>query len=494
VDINEYRAGAEDFVSSLDKEYYLHYAGIKDAFEIEAVYDRHAALFTREAVERVREAYAQAPAGSDRQRQRRMLLNFAVEGFLGAETKQLEAHQAEREASLTLEVSGREIGFREVDIVEANEPDPTARRAIDAQRLALVVQELNPLAAEILERQHAGAVELGFASYTAMCSELQGCDLKGLHTATERFLTDSQARFAEVVSPEVETSLGFGLADMHQSDFGRFLRTPDLDTSFPAERLLDSLYETVGGLGIDLRTQANVHLDVEARPNKSPRAFCAPVRAPQEVYLVIAPTGGRSDYTALFHEAGHTEHFAHMDVTLPFEFRYFGDNAVTEGFAFLFEHLEQNPLWLARRVGALEPEAVVRRSIAERVLMIRRYATKLTYELELHSGDPTVDLPSRYAALATQGVGFEVTAERYLTDVDPGFYCSAYLRAWALETHLRGELIDRYGDTWFEQPAAGATLREWWSQGQRLSAEEFLAELTGATLDFGVLLEDLALT
>ena len=40
--------------------------------------------------------------------------------------------------------------------------------------------------------------------------------------------------------------------------------------------------------------------------------------------------------------------------------------------------------------------------------------------------------------------------------------------------------------------AAGEWLRELWRQGQRLAAEELLAETTGEELDFGVLAAELS--
>ena len=75
--------------------------------------------------------------------------------------------------------------------------------------------------------------------------------------------------------------------------------------------MLPALEATLRDLGIDLAAQANVHLDLEQRPAKSPRAFCAPIEVPGRVMLVIAPIGGRDDWEALFHEAGHAEHYAH---------------------------------------------------------------------------------------------------------------------------------------------------------------------------------------
>ena len=89
-------------------------------------------------------------------------------------------------------------------------------------------------------------------------------------------------------------------------------------------------------------------LDLESRPGKTPRAFCAPVVPPDEVYLVLTPIGGREDYAILFHEGGHAEQFAHMAPELPFEFRCLGDAAATEVFAFLLQHLTDDPAWLAQ--------------------------------------------------------------------------------------------------------------------------------------------------
>ncbi len=46
MDLNGYRAEAEEFVSAIDREYYLHFSGQKDDFEIEPIYERHAGLFS----------------------------------------------------------------------------------------------------------------------------------------------------------------------------------------------------------------------------------------------------------------------------------------------------------------------------------------------------------------------------------------------------------------------------------------------------------------
>lgn len=494
MDLAAYRRSAEVFVSELTAEYYRHFAGRKDDYEIEPIYDRHASLFSRGAVDSLRVSLGAAAAGSEEQRRLLMLVDFAVEGLIGQATKQPEAELARREAGLSISVDGETIGFRESAIVQANEADGARREAIEEARLALIDRQLNPLYAELVGRQHELARELGFTSYRELCAECKAIDLNGLGRETAAFIAATEAGYGPVMEPELRHTLGIGLDELRRCDLERFFRAPEQDAQFSASQLVSSLLETVRGLGLE--RSDGVSLDVEPRPNKSPRAFCAPVRVPQEVYLVISPIGGRDDFSALFHEAGHTEHYANVDPALPFEFRYLGDNAITEAFAFLFQHLVENPEWLARRLGVKDGSGPASSARAVRLLYLRRYAAKLAYELELHGSDGTglSGLSDRYAELLGAALRIPWPRETFLSDVDSGFYCSCYLRAWALETHLRGYLVAQFGPTWFESAQAGRALVSVWREGQRLTPSELLARLTGEELRFEVLLADLGLS
>jgi hypothetical protein len=471
-----YRADAEEFASSLDREYYLHFAGLQDEFDVEGIYDRHAGLFTRDSVVRLREE------GTPQ------LLEFAVHGLIGRELRAEQAEAARREAALEIEVDGQRMPYRQAAVVQVNERDPDRRAAIERASLDASTAELNPLLREMLERSHAIVRELGWPSMRAMCEELSGIDLVALERQTAAFQQATEEEYERLLSGPLERELGFGFERLRRSDFGYFFRAPTLDAAYSDGRLLGSLEQTLEGLALH---PPGVIMDVDQRPKKTPRAFCSPVRVPDEVYLVIARRGGRDDYETLFHEAGHAQHFAHMPASLPMEYRYLGDNSITESFAFLFQHLTQNPAWLRARLDVVDAEPIEAQARAAKLVFLRRYAAKLAYELELNGSPPALDpLREVYARRLGEALHVDWPSESWLSDVDPFFYAANYIRAWALETHTRRLLRERFGELWFDEPEAGEFLKTLWAEGQSMRGDELLRELTGAELDFGSMLDE----
>ena len=474
MDLDAYRTEAEAFWQELEREYLLHLSGRKEGFELEPIYARHAGLFDRETAKRLREAGAP-----------RELVRFAVEGLLGQATKTLAEEAARREATATVRVGGDEIGFREAPAEQANTTDPDRREAIELARLEVTEAELNPLLVEAHETEVALARELGWASTLAMCEDLSGIDLTALGEQAEAFLAATADVYEPVVEPELREQLGIGLEDFRRADMPAFFRARGFDDGFPGDRLLTAFDRTADGLGLDV---ARVRVDAERRPTKSPRAFCAPVVVPDEVHLVIAPVGGRDDYEALMHEAGHALHYSHVEPGLPFEESCLGDASVTEAYAFLFQHLTIDPEWLGSVLGVPDLEPVRRFAQASLLVFLRRYCAKLGYELELHTdAKPVAAYRADYAERLGAAARVDWPEATWLSDVDPFFYAARYLRAWAFETRLRELFRERFGERWFAHAEAGSMLRSLWRTGQASTADELLAELTGERLDLGVL-------
>jgi hypothetical protein len=493
LDLDAYREEAQLFLEEIDREYYLHLAGRKPDLDIDAIYEAHGGLFSSEAVASLREAAA-APDRDDEGRGRRYLLAFAFDGLLGQATKREAEEIARLESSLGIPLHGEEIPYRQAHIELANEPSAERRRELERARNEVLAERINPLHLETFERSRKLCREHGWPSYAAAQAELRGIDLKALARQTAAFIEATAGAYPAIVGPRLEAASLPPLGEAGRADIARLLRAAELDALFPQGRLFESFEQTLSGLGLDLAAQGNVHLDAEARETKSPRAFCSPVKVPGEVHLVFAPIGGREDYRALYHEGGHTEHYANVEPSLAFEFRHLGDNSVTESFAFLLEHLTESPAWLEARLGVTDSADALAQARASKLLFLRRYAAKIGYELELHGPSPDLnEMPQRYRALLEDATRLRWPEEPWLDDVDGGFYVACYLRAWALEAHWRRALGERFGERWFEVPAAGAWLRELWSQGQRLDADDLLAAELGVELEFGALAAEFAI-
>jgi len=93
----------------------------------------------------------------------------------------------------------------------------------------------------------------------------------------------------------VREQLAGELDDLERWDVQRLLRSPQWDEGFPGDKMVPALRATLADLGIDLDSQQNIKLDIEQRPQKTPRAFCSPIEVPDKVMLVIQPIGGADD-------------------------------------------------------------------------------------------------------------------------------------------------------------------------------------------------------
>jgi hypothetical protein len=364
----------------------------------------------------------------------------------------------------------------------ANEPDREQRRRLEQARNALTEEHLLPIQLDAVAVEQEGVRALGAPNYAELHRRL-GFRLDELAKSARVFLDETEAMFEQSADPLFRARIGVGLAEAKRWDVGRLFRAPEWDPAFPADRMLPALEATLADLGIDLYAQENVELDVEKREKKTPRAFCAPIEVPQRVMLVIQPIGGVDDWRALFHEAGHTEHFAHTSASLSVEERRLGDNAVTEGWAMLMEHLVQDAAWLNRRLDVPHPGEFVAEGGTSLLYLVRRYCAKLLYEIELHEADDPVPLRKRYVEILADALKIEPSETDYLGDVDAGFYVTEYVRAWAFEAQLKRFFREKFGSTWFARRDAGSLLRELWSEGQRLTADELLKELTSAEIE-----------
>lgn len=469
------RARGESFHEELGRESYVTGAGLAAEAHFEAIFERYADLAGAEAAEAARGVPE--------------LRAWVVDNGVGRAVAALEDRLHAWEAAATVALAdGTVLPYQRVPVEVANAADRGRRLALDAARRA-VLAEPTALRTERLERERELIAALGLGDYVAARSALARIDLDALARACERFLADTRELYREALAGRLRRRLGIALGDAQRPDASYLFRAAAFDDAFEGSALVGTARRQLGEMGFDAAAGGRIRYDTEARERKRPRAFCAPVRVPHEVWLVIRPFGGAADYGAFWHELGHALHFSHADAGLPFEHRWLGDNSVTEAFAMLFEHQVAARPWLRRYtpLRGARLAAFVRDQAFARLAVARRYAAKLRHEVELFRAPSLAAGAERYAEILTEATLFRYAPDDHLLDLDEGFYAARYLRAWQLEAGLAAALTERFDEDWFRNPRGGPWVAALMARGQRDDAAALSAEVLGRPLDFGPL-------
>jgi hypothetical protein len=271
-------------------------------------------------------------------------------------------------------------------------------------------------------------------------------------------------------------------------------RMSPLADLYAKDRAVPVCLDTLLRIGFDLAAEEHIRLDLDDRPQKSPRACVIASDPPTVVHLITRAQGGLHDYQAFLHEAGHALHYAGCDPALPYTYRRLSrDHALTEIYSFLVESISREPGWHAEHFG-LSADEDAERAEATRfleVLLFRRYAAKLRYELHLWSDfERAPDYARTYSENLRAAIGFRYRSDGFLAYMYDDFYSADYLRAWVRAAQLRAFLRRSVGSGWWQRPETGELLRGLFAEGTRPTSEEIAARIGFDPLDTGPLLEE----
>ncbi|MEX2180046.1 MAG: hypothetical protein WD801_15125 [Gemmatimonadaceae bacterium] len=491
------RRDGQAFSEEISREYYLAASGLKPTAELQPLYEKYASCLSEESLGFALDAFKSAAAGSEEYRQTRFLLDWQAESQSSRVLAPLLEREIAWEASAIVALAdGDTVPYERTAIEMANATDRPRRLAIESARASLVERELAPLRREHFQRERDIIERLDLADgYNATWELLSGISLGDLRAQCEQFLRDTQAAWDETFREFVKRVLGIEPRDAMRSDALALMRAREFDAYFPAREMESRVHRQVREMAIDPTANGRIHLDTGEREGKRARAFCAPVRVPDEVYLVLRPHGGQTDWNTFLHELGHALHFAYMRPDHPFEYRWLGDNSVTESYAMLFDHLMQDAGWLKRYtdVGETRVRSFLRAGAFEELHFLRRYCAKLIYETQLYGGGVTWDaLPDLYVDLLTTATSFRYGPADAFVDVDPRYYSARYLRAWQHQALLTETLVGRYNEDWWRNPRGGPWIvQSLFGEGQRELADEQAQRVAGKTLSFAPLIRQI---
>jgi hypothetical protein len=468
--------------------------GEKEISEQAAIVARYTDLFTRDQLEALRAAESEAD-GDEHERIYR--LRKACEAGVAA------AELSERRDELENAVLAARVTFRgeEMPLRTAQAMLAVLPEYADREELGTLHGDasagFNDDRLELLAADEELAAELsGIADPVRRNEEEKGISLTELADVLGRASEASVEAFQELRDRWFERLLGPEREQVPTSYHVSYLRRlSPLEDTYTKERATDVCLETLSRLGFDLAADPKIRLDIEDRPQKSPRACVIASDAPDVVHLITRAQGGLHDYQAFLHEAGHALHFAGCERELPYTFRNLArDHAHTEIFSYIVEAISREPGWHAEHFGLSDDEARANAGATTflEALLFRRYAAKLGFELEFwgrfSEDGGTAD---GYSERLTAATGVHYRSDAFLADMDAGFYSADYLRAWIRSAQLREHFVREVGDDWWRSPQTGEQLRELFSEGTRPSSEDIAARLGYDPLDTAPLLTEL---
>jgi hypothetical protein len=469
--------------------------GEKEVSERAEIVARYAELFTREQLEALRRAEAESGAGEERERLYR-LRKTCEAGLIAAEL-------AAREDALENEILAARVEFKGEEL-----PLRTAQAKLavlsdygDRDELGRLANDLSAtFNGERLEVLRAGeeleAEVSGVDDPIARTEEEKGISVRELERALAAASEAATGVYTRLKDRWLERLLGPEREAVPSSSHVAYLRRlSPLERIYTKERAVPVCMDTLSKLGFDLENEPNIKLDLDDRPQKSPRACVIPADPPRIVHLITRAQGGLHDYQAFLHEAGHALHYAGCDPSLPYTFRNISrDHALTEIYSYIVEAISRQPGWHARYFQLSDEEAAenAEATVFMEALLFRRYAAKLRFELDFWGRfDEDGGSPDGYAERLTEATGMEYRREGYLADMDAGFYSADYLRAWIRAAQLRAFLEHEVGEEWWASTETGDRLRELFREGTKPSSEEIAGRIRFDPLDTGPLLAEL---
>jgi len=469
--------------------------GEKEVSERAEIVARYRDLFSREQLEALHAAEQEASDDDDRERLYR-LRKTCEAGVVSAELAEREDALENAILAARVEFKGEELPIRSAQAKLAVLSDYADREGLgeatgnrsaefNAERLE-VLRAAEELEAEISDQPDP----------VARNEEEKGISLRELEAVLAQASERSTGAYVLLRDRWFERLLGPGRDQVPSSYHVAYLRRlSPLEATYTKDRAVEVCMDTVKRLGFDLENEPNIRLDLDDRPQKSPRACVIPSDPPTVVHLITRAQGGLHDYQAFLHEAGHALHYAGVDPALPYTFRNISrDHALTEIYSYIFEAITREPEWHAHYFGLPDDEAV-RNAEATTFLeavLYRRYTAKLQFELDFWARfNEDGGAPDGYEERLTEATGVRYRADAYLADMDGGFYSADYLRAWIRSAQLRDYLVREIGEDWWRNAQTGDRLRALFAEGTRPSSEEIAARLGHQPLDIGPLLVEL---
>src|SRR5512132_3029284 len=370
--------------------------GEKEVSEQAAIVARYADLFSREQLQALREE--EDKSDGDTREWLYRLRKTCESGLVAAELAERDDELENALLAARVTFKHEELPLRSALAQLAVIPDYRQRDELGElhrQRSA----EFNEQRLDLLRAYEELEADLsGEPDPVARNEEEKQISLRDLESVLVAASDRIEQTFLELREAWFERLLGPGReAQPSYAHVGYVRRLSPLDATYTKDRATEVCLQTLAALGFDLAADSNIKLDLDDRPQKSPRACVIASDPPKIVHLITRAQGGLHDYQAFMHEAGHALHYAGVNPKLPYTFRRLSrDHALTEIYSYICEAITREPAWHAEHFGLSDEEAATNAeaTVFLEALLFRRYTAKLQFELDFWSNFDQAGLQS----------------------------------------------------------------------------------------------------
>jgi hypothetical protein len=425
------------------------------------------------------------------ERRKRRLVDLLARANLEGRTREYAIRATRLEASSTLTFEQETLAWAEAPIRWCRIAEVSRRHELESTWRECARTEFSPVLERWQEALAGVSVQLAEApDWPSFRATHLDFELTSVDALAEQLLASSEEVYPHALGVYL-AQLELPIDDLWPSDADWAFCAEQFEALFQERQRMPAVVRSFRELGIEIEDQSELRLE----PGSDVEVRCMPLDVPGEVHVLLRLVGGHLDYRRTLRGIGSAQHALFTDRSLPFAERWLGDPTPRVGYGLLFEHLIDEPVWLADKLEVAASNDLRIVEHIDRVRRLRQLAAQLQYERQLWAAEPGSSLAAEYEERLTAATRVRHFPESYLLFLLGAPWsldaAAIELRAEMFAAQLRAFLRREFDEEWFRSPRAGRFLiQELWRQGTRHTAEELLGFMGYEGFDPAILWND----
>jgi hypothetical protein len=377
-----------------------------------------------------------------------------------------------------------EMSFHDLDFLIPRIPERGERERSNGIRCRWL-EGTNEKLETVIKRWHQASDEMGYRSFTEFFLHLNGIETRWITETLDIILDRTEPFYEELIETHL-SEMGIDPMKATKTDMLHVIQALRFQSFFPKEGTEKTVRESLDSMGIPLEMMNNIKVEKSA----AREAITVPLLVPDEIRLLLNPKDGFRSYLSVYGETGRAMYMGHISPALPMEFRYLGEESVSEAFRLLFQRIISTRTWLRERTDEKGKKAFRRLFLLDRLYHLRRMCSLLRYEMRMHMS-AMGEADELYKSIMDENMHLSHPTQEYLLEILVPFRSANLVKAHLLEAMIREALLEKYGEGWYMSPRATDFLKEFWSWGGKFELQELAHYIGYAELDPEPMLEEI---